>query len=352
MLHVSGLWGRISWVNSCKGVWTVLCRGARQLSWRWWRGAAWPKEKEEKAATWFRPGLGTQRCGLPRGWHQTGPEDEWWRVEVRSLPGRGNRMCEAPQTRGSRSLGGPRSGWQVRLGDQPEAGTKGFLTPASHSGERAVLTCSATWKALGEPRLRATSAPGAGVCSRGSFVRSCQGQRDQGVGWLCAVRLGQRKSQSRWSRNKAERAEGRQADTGRQQREREISEKKRSPGSRHVTKEGRRASSLREWSRSQGPWGHQAAWQPRAWRDARHPQARRRPGRVSSGRSLPRLAPVLRHCPPLPWWDEGSFVGTFHRHHPRMSRRKVLGEAAFKASALKPDGLQSPLHPHLMCEWV
>lgn len=100
---------------------------------------------------------------------------------------------------------------------------------------------------------------GAGVCSRGSFVRSCQGQRDQGVGWLCAVRLGQRKSQSRWSRNKAERAEGRQADTGRQQREREISEKKRSPGSRHVTKEGRRASSLREWSRSQGPWGHQAA---------------------------------------------------------------------------------------------
>ena len=49
---------------------------------------------------------------------------------------------------------------------------------------------------------------GVGVWSSGSFVQSCQGQKDQGVGWLCAVRLSQRKSQSSWSGKQSQEGRG------------------------------------------------------------------------------------------------------------------------------------------------
>lgn len=68
--------------------------------------------------------------------------------------------------------------------------------------------------------------------------------------WAGCVRSGSARERARAAEaeNKAERAEGSQVDTGRKHREREISEKKKSRGSRHVTKEGRSASSLGEWS--------------------------------------------------------------------------------------------------------
>ena len=67
--------------------------------------------------------------------------------------------------------------------------------------------------------------------------------------WTGCVRSGSARERARaaGAENKAKRAEGSQVDAGRKQRERELTEKK-SWGSRQVTKEGRRASSLCEQS--------------------------------------------------------------------------------------------------------
>ena len=82
-----------------------------QRSWRWGRGAGWQRRRKKQHLRDSGQGWGTQQCGIPRGvtsnWSPKNElESEWWRVGVRSLPGRGNLMCEVPQTRENRSCGG------------------------------------------------------------------------------------------------------------------------------------------------------------------------------------------------------------------------------------------------------
>ena len=66
--------------------------------------------------------------------------------------------------------------------------------------------------------------------------------------WAGCVQSGLARERARaaGAENKAKRAEGSQVDVGRKQRERELTEKKKSWGSRPVSKEGWRASSLCE----------------------------------------------------------------------------------------------------------
>ena len=68
--------------------------------------------------------------------------------------------------------------------------------------------------------------------------------------WTGCVRSGSARERARaaGAENKAKRAEGSQVDAGRKQRERELTEKKKSWGSRQVTKKGQSASSLCEQS--------------------------------------------------------------------------------------------------------
>ena len=176
---------------------------------------------------------------------------------------------------------------------------------------------------------------GIGVWSSGSFVRSCQGQKDQVVGWLCAVRLSQRKIQSSWSRKQSQEGRGQPSRHGKKA-ERERTHGEEVMGLK-TSDQGRPEGQQPVWtvliSVSLGAPGCLTAkgsgWMPGTLTCSRGQS------RWARGRSLQRLVPVLKHCPLLPWWDEGPFTGTFHHHHPRVSRRKVLGETAFNSLCSK-----------------
>ena len=71
------------------------------------------------------------------------------------------------------------------------------------------------------------------------------------------------------------------------------------------------------------------------WMDAGHPHVLTRPVKVSSGKISAKTGTCAQALPSLALGDEGPFTGTFHHHHPRVSRRKVLGETAFNSLCSK-----------------
>lgn len=112
MVFISGLWRRISWVNSCKVLETMPAQVSMSAIMLVMETYWVTKEKGEKTPTWFRPGLG--RCGsegFPRGvtsnWGpKNEPESEWWRVRVRSLLGQWDSGVRSPSDKGEWEFGG------------------------------------------------------------------------------------------------------------------------------------------------------------------------------------------------------------------------------------------------------